>query len=90
MRSKMISFRLPWDLYDEMERIIKKRKFKNVSRFMFAICIMAIQDDRRRSWLFELANAKPSIQNYVVRHMLNWPLTLVEMMAVMRRIDKKD
>jgi hypothetical protein len=95
MRTDRISFRILPEMRRELDGLAKLGQFKNLSRLMFALCIVAIQNDRRgqgfygprQSWVRDLANADPVDQDYVVRHMLNWPQEFSAMLAFMKKID---
>jgi hypothetical protein len=88
MRSRVVNFRLQPEIYEEIERLCKRRGFKNLSRFFWALAIMSIQDSRRVTWLIQLANAKPKDQDELVRRMLKWPMSLRGMLEMTRKLDQ--
>jgi hypothetical protein len=88
MRSRQISFRISWKLFEELEQQVKARGIKNLSRLMVALCAMAVLDHRRVRWITDLANADPKDQEFAMKHMLAWPKDFREMLKLMRRMDK--
>lgn len=97
MRSDRISFRLIPKLKKKVREISDMGGFKNLSRLLFAMTILIVQDHRRGqcfiaslpSWIRDLANADPKDQDYAVEHMLNWPTDFNEMLTLMKEIDRK-
>jgi hypothetical protein len=87
MRSRQVSFRIQPELYEEMDRLCKRRGYRNLSRFFWAQAVMAVQDSRRTAWLLQLANAKPKEQDELVHKMLKWPLSLKGMVEMTRKLD---
>jgi uncharacterized membrane protein len=88
MRSRQISFRISWKLFEELEQQVKARGIKNLSRLMVALCSLAVLDHRRSRWITDLANADPKDQEFAIEHMLTWPKEFREMLKLMRRMDK--
>lgn len=87
MRSKIVTFRIPWPLYNALKTLAKERKFRNLSRFLVGLCIIAVQNSRRTTWVAELSNANPKIQDYILDRMLKWPLDLKGMAEAIARMN---
>jgi len=86
MRSRKVDFRLTWRVYDELQRLSDDAGYKNVSRFLKGLCLKAIQDDRRKTWVRDIANADPKLQDFLIDKMLSWPTDTKRMIEVMRKI----
>ena len=79
MRSKRVSFRLIWPLYEEFEKVAKAEGYQDVSACLQALVFTAVQDHRRRTWVPELFNEKPTKQDKLVDQILKWPQHIDEM-----------
>lgn len=89
MRSKTISFRVPYPLYDALKELCHSRNYTGISNCMIAIALLAIQDSRRPSWISLIANAPPKLQDYLIDRLLKWPQDRDELVDAMKRMDKK-
>jgi hypothetical protein len=87
MRSRQISFRVTWKLYDQLNRLGRERGYKNLSRFMIGLTLKAIQDSKRRVWIPGIANADPKEQDYLIDKLLTFPTDMKEMRAMLEKMD---
>src|SRR4029077_6407752 len=87
MRSRQISFRVTWKLYDELDRLSRELGFKNLSRFMIGLALLAIQDHKRKTWLPGIANADPKLQDYLIDKVLEFPTDMKELETMLKRLD---
>jgi len=90
MRSRQLSFRVTWKLYDELKGLSQKQGYKNLSRFLTALALLAIQDKRRKEWVRAIANADPKLQDYLIDRMLGFPTDLKGMLEMMKRLDAQN
>lgn len=89
MRSRHISFRVPFPLYDALDALCVERGYKSISRLMIANCIIAIQNERRRIWVREIANASPKQQDYLIDKMLTFPTDMPAMLKLLGKLNNK-
>jgi len=88
MRSRRITFRLNTRVYHETARLSKAAGYKNISRYMQSLCILAIQNERRKTWVRDMANADPSLQDYLTNKMLDWPLDAKGIAEALKKMDR--
>ena len=89
MRSRRVSLRVPWPLADEMERICKEEEFQNTHACWIGAGVTFVQNNRRRSYVRVIANAKPRTQDYLLKHLFSFPTDLDGMVEYLKRLDKK-
>lgn len=86
MRSRRVTLRVPWRLYDELEKIAQEDGFNDISAMMIGACVILIQNHRRKKWVPAIANAKPNRQDLFVEKMLEFPTDADAMERELRRM----
>ena len=87
-RSRKISFRVTFKLYEELSRIGRERGYKNLSRFMIGLTLKAIQDSKRRVWIPGIANADPKVQDYLIDKVLEFPTDVKDLIKMLEKLDQ--
>jgi hypothetical protein len=87
MRTREIRFRVTWQLYEELDKLCGEQGFKNISRYMTSLCLAAIQDKRRKTWVRGIANADPKLQDYLIDKMMSFPQDMEGMIEMIKRMD---
>jgi len=54
---------------------------------LVATCLLVVQNERRRIWVKEIANANANTQSYLIEQMLKFPLDLESSLKALRKLD---
>jgi len=61
-----------WDLYEEIEKTVKRRGYKNVARYFLAIAGHDLFKERRFSAIKDMANATPVLQDLILTEFIKF------------------
>ena len=86
MRSKRITVRLPFPLAEAMDEVCKARGFDHMHACIIGACIMVVQNERRKTWVPTIANAKPKDQDFMLEKMLKFPMSKNGILRELRKL----
>jgi hypothetical protein len=71
MRSKHVSFRLPWKLWDACKERCREEKYRNMGRYFTSIAIFDLLSRRPHKLTKDIANADPDEQDAIIDGLLS-------------------
>jgi hypothetical protein len=86
MRSKRITVRLPFPLHEALIDTCQARGFDHLHACILGACIMLVQNERRKSWVPSIANAKPKDQDFMLEKMLSFPTDKSAIIQALRKL----
>ena len=88
MRSKKITFRVPWVVYDAMQEEARSRGYRTLARYFLAVGLLDVYEARRRRWMRDIANANPKTQDFMVDEYMRFPVEHDELVRIFKIIAK--
>ena len=89
MRSRSRTVRLPFIVDDVLQQMCKESGYTDMSNCILGACIILIQNKRRETWVREVANAKPKLQDFLLEKMLSFPLHVPDMIEALKTLPAK-
>ena len=86
MRTKQISFRVTFKLHDQLDQLCKEEGYKNISRYLIAMCLAAVQAKRRNLRIRSVANADPKMQDFLIDGILGFPTDMDGMVKALKTL----
>jgi hypothetical protein len=86
MRSKKVTFRVPWVVHDLMHEEALSRGYRTLARYFLAVGLLDVYEARRRRWMRDIANANPKTQDFMIDEFARLPIEHHEIERIFKLI----